>query len=283
MKLNLGYCVSLPLIRQFHNPEYSIKDKRLVKNLSKKFNSIQIMFLKSKLNSEELIEIKKLIIPYKNIFVHATYKINIGAELLPSKNDLYNTSIENLLNELEYSQLINAKGIVLHMGKNVKNKFNSDHIYNNMIKFIIELFNKLTLKNKSFQILLETPAGQSGEMCSNLIDFVEFIQKFKNQKFYSSFGICIDTCHIFQAGYDINNDKIIDQLHQIFYPIKDKIKLIHLNDSNNSVGQHIDRHAQIGHGHIHTDKLIKFIYPYYKIPMILETIPPYDNQIKLLS
>ena len=150
------------------------------------------------------------------------------------------------------------------------------------LKFIIELFRKLKSKKYKINLLLETCAGQKGEMLSNLEDFVEFIQKFKDLYFYDQLNICIDTCHIFQAGYDINDDKIIKEIHKIFKPVKDKIKLLHLNDSFNKVGQRIDRHAQIGNGYINVDKLIKFIYPYRNIPMILETMPPYDQQIKLL-
>ncbi len=56
-----------------------------------------------------------------------------------------------------------------------------------------------------------------------------------------------------------------------------------MNDSYHQVGQHLDRHEQIGRGYIEVDQLIKFIFPYRNIPMILETQPPYTNQIKLLE
>ncbi len=88
---------------------------------------------------------------------------------------------------------------------------------------------------------------------------------------------------MFQAGYDFNNTEIITQVHKILEPIKKKILLIHLNDSFNSVGKRIDRHEQIGRGQIQTDKLIKFILPYKKIPMILETVGPYEEQISKLT
>ena len=131
-------------------------------------------------------------------------------------------------------------------------------------------------------ILFETPAGQGGEMCWKLEDFVDFILIFRNQQLYNKIGICLDTCHIFQAGYDINNKTVIKKLHEILNPVKDKIRLIHLNDSTNELGKHVDRHAQIGTGYIRTDRLIKFILPYVNIPMILETQPPYIKQIDLL-
>ena len=169
------------------------------------------------------------------------------------------------------------------MGKNVKKKFDPDNVYNNMVKFIIELFSRLSRKKNTIPILLETPAGQGGEMCWNLDEFVEFIEKFSKLYFYKQLCICLDTCHIFQAGYDFNNIQVINSVHQILNPIKDKISLIHLNDSFHPVGYHIDRHEQIGQGQIQINQLIKFIYPYKSIPMILETVGPYEKQIKLIQ
>ena len=282
MKLNLGYSTSFPINYNAEIPEYSVENKNLIDKLSNKFNTLQIMFSKSKLTTVELKDIKKIIVNYKYIYIHASYQINMGADLIPSQTDLYNTGLDIFINEIIYAQKIKASGIVIHLGKNVKKRYDNDHIYNNMVKFIIELFNKLKTKKIKIPILLETPAGQGGEMCFNLNDFVDFIVKFKSQYFYSQLGICLDTCHIFQAGYDLNSDNVINELHKLLNPLKDKIKLIHLNDSFYPVGQHIDRHQQIGKGNINVNKLIKFIYPYYKIPMVLETLPPFDNQIKEL-
>lgn len=283
VKIKLGYGISLPIEYDKDIPEYSVENKTLIEKLSSSFDCIQVMFSKSTINSDELNEIKTLLKNYKLIYVHASYQINMGAELLPSQTDLYNTGIDILLNELELAKKINAKGIVLHMGKNVKNKYDPIIIYNNMVKFIIELFKKLNKKNNSVQILLETPAGQGGEMCWDIKEFVEFVNNFSQQYFYPQLGICLDTCHMFQAGLDFNNNNLIIQVHKILEPVKDKIKLIHLNDSYHPVGSRIDRHEQIGHGYIQTTQLIKFILPYKSIPMILETVGPYDEQIKSIK
>lgn len=283
LKLKLGYGVGLPLDNQKDIPDYTTDNIKLIQKLSKKFDCIQIMFTKSKLISEEILQIKNIIKNYNIIFVHANYQINIGADLIPSHSDLYNTGIEIFFNEIILATKINSNGIVVHMGKNVSNRYDPTHIYNNMVKFIVELFKKLKSKNITLPILLETPAGQGGEMCWNLKEFVDFITRFKSQSFYLQLGVCIDTCHIFQAGYDLNNSKEIKYIHKILDPIKDKIKLIHLNDSYHSVGERIDRHEQIGKGQIQTDKLIEFILPYKSIPMILETVGPYDKQINNLT
>ncbi len=167
------------------------------------------------------------------------------------------------------------------MGKNVGKKNSNAHIYNNMVKFIIEIFARI-IKPK-LQILLETPAGQGGEMCWDLIEFVNFILKFKNLKYYKYLNVCLDTCHIFQAGYDLNNMQIIKQIHKILTPIKKKIQLIHINDSFNKVGMHIDRHEQIGKGFINVKNLVLFVIVYKFTPMILETSKPHKTQINKLE
>ncbi len=283
MKLKLGYGISLPINYDSDVPDYIVEDTKLIKSLASKFKCIQVMFTKSKLSKDEIKQIKLTVEDYSNIFIHASYQINIGADLFPTQTDLYNVGIDILLQEIEYGKRIDMDGIVLHTGKNVKKKFDPDFVYNNMVKFIIELFNKLETRKIKINLLIETCAGQGGEMLSDLKDFVEFIQRFSSLDFYSNIGICIDTCHIFQAGYDLNNNEVINQVHSIFEPVKNKIKLIHLNDSYHQVGQNLDRHEQIGRGNIEVDQLIKFILPYKNIPMILETKPPYDNQIDLLS
>jgi deoxyribonuclease-4 len=283
-KLKLGFSINLPIIydKKLDSSITNIIENK-IKYFSKNFECIQIMFTKSKLSFNEIKDIKFMIKYYKYIYIHASYQINIGSDLIPIQNDLYSIGIEILLNEIEYAIKINANGIILHMGKNVKNRYNPSHIYNNMVIFIIELFKKLKFKKIKIPILLETPSGQGGDMCWDLLEFVEFIIRFKSQLFYSQLCICIDTCHIFQAGYDLNNLKIIKEIHKIFEPIKEKIILIHLNDSLYKVGSKIDRHEQIGLGYIKTKKLIKFIQPYKLIPMILETKGPYKEQINKLK
>lgn len=283
VKIKLGYGISLPVEFDKEIPDYSVENIKLIKKLSKKFDCVQVMFSKTYISTQELQEINSIIKNYKLIYVHASYQINIGAEMLPSQTDLYNSGLDILLNEINLAKKINAKGIVLHMGKNVKNKSDPIIIYNNMVKFVIELFRKLSKTPNNIQILLETPAGQGGEMCWDINEFVEFIRNFSQQYFYPQLKICLDTCHMFQAGLDFNNSNVIDQVHRILEPVKDKIGLVHLNDSYHPVGSRIDRHEQIGRGYINPSQLVKFIYPYKCVPMILETVGPYDDQIKLIK
>lgn len=281
--MQIGYSISMPLNYTSEIPEYSVEDIDIIKSMSKKFPCVQVMFTKNILTKEEIKSINYILSSYKKIYVHASYQINMGSDLIPSQTDLYNVGIDILLNEIEYGVKIGMKAIVLHTGKNVKKQYDPNYVYNNMVKFIIELFRKLKSKKLDITLLLETPAGQGGEMLFELDELVNFILRFKNLYFYDNLNLCLDTCHIFQAGYDLNSDKVIKQIHKTLEPVKDKIQLIHLNDSYHQVGQHIDRHEQIGNGHIQLNQLIKFILPYKNVPMILETRPPYDIQISLLE
>ena len=298
MKLNIGISISLPINwdfeksqSQYYNKSSTKKELDMnYKSIFTNFNSLQIMFSKNNLSNIDVLNIKKLIkkIKYKYIFIHGSYQINIGSEPIILANNLYNPGLDIFITEIKNSINIGATGIIVHMGKNVKNQYDPNNVYNNMVNFVVQLFNnikknKLFSKSKKFMILFETPAGQGGEMCSDINEIVNFIQIFKPTDFYSNIGLCIDTCHIFQAGYNLNNKTEIKKIHQILEPIKDKIKVIHLNESVYSVGLHLDRHEQLGKGHILIDNLIKFILPYKNLPLILETKPPYDNQIKLLN
>ena len=295
--LNLGISITLPVNWNFITPEYS-NDLPVDKNndefinipVMKNFNSLQIMFSKINLLKTDILNIKQFVrkIKYKYVYIHASYQINIGTEPVLTKDNLYNPGLDIFLTEIKNAINVGADGIIVHMGKNVKNQYEPDDVYNNMINFVIQLFNeikknKIFKKSKNFMILFETPAGQGGEMCSDINEIVNFIQIFKPTDFYNNIGLCIDTCHLFQAGHNLNDKLEIKKIHQILNPIKDKIKVIHLNDSYHSVGKRLDRHEQIGKGHILTDNLMKFILPYKNLPLILETKPPYENQINSLN
>ena len=265
--LNIGF--SIDINNENHN--YKISDN---------INSIQFMFNIKKLSIEELNNIKKIIANNKhieNIFIHSSYRINIGSDFIINNNDFYSNSYELLLNEVEYMHKLKINNIILHTGKNKKGLISYDHILNNMRNFI-----KYTLNNIDINIILETSSGQGNETLYDLDEFVHFIQSFKNEKNYNKLFICIDTCHIFQAGYNINKSSVIKEVHNIFKPVKDKIKLIHLNSSVYDVGNKIDRHANIGEGYIKTSKLKKFASEYKNAILILETSEPFDEQIRLL-
>ncbi len=132
-------------------------------------------------------------------------------------------------------------------------------------------------KELDIKILIETSTGQGSEMCYDINEFAMFFKKIKNNRI----GICLDTCHIFNAGYDIRTKKTTENYLKNF---EDKIginsiKLIHLNDSYNDIGKHIDRHQNIGRGYIGIEgiKQIIMFFTSLNIPIVLETPDEYIN------
>ena len=273
MKLNLGIHLSVP------------NNLTVPKKIG---NSLQLMFNKNKLSSDDIKYIKSILYSsnkrnYKFIFIHASYLINMASDFLSSSSQhLYNPSLDIFLTQINIAQKLKVDGIIVHLGKNVKERTDPDIVYNNMVNFMLQILKKLPPKN-TLKIILETPAGQRGDMCFNLDQFVNFILIFKNTPYYKHVAICIDTCHIFQAGYDLNNDSIINKVHTIFTPVKEKIVMLHLNNSYHPYNSHIDRHESLNKGFINIDKLKKFIKPFKHLPMILETSPPYEEQIELIQ
>ncbi len=159
-----------------------------------------------------------------------------------------------------------------------------------MYSSLVYLHNK-TKEFKDVKILLETSTGQGTEMCYKLEDLAHFYRKFSsndNKELKSRIKLCIDTCHIFSAGYNIRDTngvrnylEAFDELIGIKY-----VRLIHLNDSRVDLGDKKDRHANIGKGYIGYTGL-KLMFEYFKkldVPIILETPGcVFVKEIKLLK
>ncbi|MBR6579809.1 MAG: deoxyribonuclease IV [Ruminococcus sp.] len=152
------------------------------------------------------------------------------------------------------------------------------------IKLITEQLNQCLTEGQTTTVLLETMAGKGSEMGRTfdelraIIDGVELKHKL---------GVCLDTCHVWDGGYDIVNnlDGVLEEFDKIIG--LEHLKAIHLNDSMNPMGSHKDRHAKIGEGQIGADALIRVInHPKLKnLPFILETpndIEGYAREIKFL-
>ena len=152
------------------------------------------------------------------------------------------------------------------------------------IKLITEQLNECLTAEQTTTVLLETMAGKGSEMgrCFEeiraIIDGVELENKL---------GVCLDTCHVWDGGYDIVNnlDGVLEEFDRVIG--LHRLKAIHLNDSLNPMGSHKDRHAKIGEGQIGADALIRVInHPMLKnLPFILETpndIEGYAKEIKFL-
>lgn len=199
--------------------------------------------------------------------VHASYTINIA------KNwDFHSWWLKQLIMEINLAHKIDAIGVVLHIGKQLD--LEKTVAINNMYTALEYVLSKTS--NTSMKILLETSSGQGSEMFKNIKELGDFTKKiYKMFNHSDRLGICVDTCHIFAAGYDIrgktNISKFIEEFDQIVG--LDKIKLIHLNDSKNDLGSNLDRHENYDKGLIGKNSiiLISHFFQSLGVPIILET------------
>ena len=225
--------------------------------------------------TEEAIELMRDKIDINNVIVHAPYIINLA-----SSNDF---AVDFLKQELKRVEQLKMTKLVLHPGSSVKLSREEG------IKNIIDNLNKVG--QSKVLILLETMAGKGTELGKNFLEIKEIIDGVNYP-----IGVCLDTCHINDAGYDLTNfDKILDLFDDIIG--LDKLKCVHINDSKNLINTHKDRHENIGYGTIGFDNLIKIIYhdKLKGIPKILETpyvskddtskeklYPPYKFEIEMI-
>jgi len=210
-----------------------------------------------------------------NLFLvsHGTYLLNCATK------DKWDFKIESVMNELIYAEKIGAIGSVFHTGKHLK--FPIEECINNMYEFISIIIQKLQDLNSSSIFILETCASCGTELLSDLIDFGAFYNSFTEiQK--KNFKICIDTCHIFSAGYSL---KTIQETQNVIDIVDNNIgwnnvAVIHLNDSKKDCGCCVDRHENLCCGFItkEIDEGLKYFVKHcysLKIPLILET--PYED------
>ncbi|MBO0995227.1 deoxyribonuclease IV [Bacillus sp. SD088] len=217
------------------------------------------------------------------IIVHAPYIINIGNSVKPETFEL---GVNFLRSEIERTEAIGAKQIVLHPGAHVGEGAEKG------IQKIIEGLNEVLTADQNVQIALETMAGKGSE-CGR--SFEELAKIFDGVHLNDKLSVCFDTCHTHDAGYDIvqDFDGVLDEFDRTIGI--ERIKVLHINDSKNERGARKDRHQNIGLGHIGFPALHYIInHPQFTdIPKILETPyvgedkknkkPPYKYEIDMLK
>ena len=231
-------------------------------------------------NEEEAAKCKQYI-EINNLFLvsHATYLLN-SATL-----EKWSDKIASAMNDLIYAEKVGAIGSIFHVGKHLKQSI-EDGI-EIMYEFISTVIAELQKINSKSIYILETCASQGSELLSNLEDFGKFYHRF-NDKQKENLKICIDTCHVFAAGYSLKSE--IDAI--IFIEIVQEnigwnnIAVIHLNDSKKDVGCCVDRHENLCMGCIGQDDenglktIVNHCYS-LKIPLILETPHDEDNMYEV--
>ena len=239
------------------------------------------MSFRKPLNECKIEEARALIkeagIDESKIVVHGPYFIN-GANIKPETFDM---SVEALVRELQRTEAFGCSMMVLHPGSHVNNGV---EVGINSLDRCLDL--ALAKDGTNVKIAIETKAGKGAEIG---ITFEQVRAIIDGCKYPERLGVCLDTCHIHDAGYDVFDvDNILSEFDRIIG--LDRLLCVHINDSKNVRGAHKDRHENLGYGEIGFEVLNKFVHHplLVNIPKILETPyiyekPPYKQEIDMLK
>lgn len=211
---------------------------------------------------------------FGKLVAHAPYTMNLCA----AKENVRSFSMEMFQDDLKRMDYLPGNYYNFHPGSHVGQGAEQG------IEMIAEALNGALFEEQTTTVLLETMAGKGSEVgrsfeeLRRIIDLVDLDDKL---------GVCLDTCHIWDGGYDVVDhlDDVLNEFDQVIG--LDRLKAIHLNDSMNPLGAHKDRHEKIGQGHLGLEAITRIInHPALKeLPFILETPNDdegYTNEIAML-
>ncbi len=195
---------------------------------------------------------------------HSSYLINIGSP----KDELLVKSRNSLQEETKRCNLLGIPNLVFHPGSHVGSgeEPGMDRIAENMNKVLA------SISDNTVTLCLETTAGQGSNLGYTFEQLAYTMDRIEDR---DHVGVCLDTCHIFAAGYPITDPKDYRKTIKHFDSVigLDKLKIVHANDSKTELGSKKDRHEHIGEGHIGIEAFANFVNDrrFRKIPFILET------------
>ncbi len=202
---------------------------------------------------------------FGQLICHAPYTLNPSS----SKEEVREFAKQVFKEDIELLELFPNSLYNFHPGSHVGQGVEIG------IKETIDILNEVMYEGMKTTILLETMAGKGSEIGSN---FSELKQIMDGVKYKDNIGVCLDTCHVWDAGYDLFNkyDEVFNEFDAIIG--LNKLKAMHLNDSKNPLGSHKDRHEIIGKGFIGIDVFKRIVNDkrFDGIPMCLET--PHTNE-----
>lgn len=211
---------------------------------------------------------------FGKILAHAPYTLN-ACSADPKNREF---AIEIMKDDLKRMEYIPGNLYNFHPGSHVKQGAEVG------IQYIADALNEILTEDQTTIVLLETMSGKGTEVGRNFQEIAEIISKVNLKE---KMGVCLDTCHIHDAGYDIVNDldNVLDEFDKIIG--LERLKAIHLNDSKNPFESHKDRHETIGNGYIGLDAITRIInHPKLRnLPFYLETpneLDGYKKEIQLL-
>ena len=212
---------------------------------------------------------------FSQVLAHAPYTLNPCSKDERTREFAYEAMTDDL-RRMEY------------LPNNLYNFHPGSHVGQGVekgIELIAEHLNKVLYKEMTTTVLLETMAGKGSEVGSRFEELRAIIDRVELNK---KLGVCLDTCHVFDGGYDIkdNLDGVLGEFDNIIG--LDRLKAVHLNDSKNPLGSHKDRHEKIGEGNIGLDAFERIVtHPVIKnLPCFLETpneLDGYAKEIALLK
>ncbi len=208
------------------------------------------------------------------IIAHAPYTLNA-------------CSADERTRELAHMIMSDDLARLEHVPGNYYNFHPGSHVKQGVevgIDYIVKLLNEIITPEQKTTVLLETMAGKGSEIGRTFEELRAIIDRVECKE---KIGVCLDTCHIFDGGYDIVNnlDGVFEEFDNVIG--LDKLYAVHLNDSKNPLGNHKDRHELIGKGNIGIDAIAAFInYSAVRnLPIVLETpndLPGYKQEIAML-
>lgn len=209
---------------------------------------------------------------FGKIVAHAPYTLNAaGAE-----ERVREFAYETFKDDLQRMEYVPGNYYNFHPGSHVGQGAEKG------IELIADILNRVLFPEMTTTVLLETMAGKGSEIGRSFEEIRAIIDKVELDE---KLGVCLDTCHISDGGYDIisNTDAVLEEFDRIIG--LDRLKAIHLNDSMNPMGAHKDRHAKIGEGHIGFEALMRFIkHPAIDgLPINLETPNEIDGYAKEIA
>jgi deoxyribonuclease IV len=210
-----------------------------------------------------------------SVCVHMPYLPNLSSP----DSELYNKSINSLAGEIKRCGILSIPYLVIHLGSHLGK--GSDNAISQIVKacsFALDHYkSSSTQYGNSVTILFENSAGQKNNIGSKFEEIRLILDKLNSS---GEFGVCLDTCHAFAAGYDLhtedNVNATIDQFNNII-GLKE-LKMVHLNDSKDKINSNRDRHEHIGFGNIGKEGF-KALFKHkaiMRLPLIMET--PNDDK-----
>lgn len=205
------------------------------------------------------------------IVAHGSYTVNPCA----AKEQVRAFAFQALAEDLQRMERTPGQLFNIHPGSHVKQGAQKG------IELIAEVLNAVLAPEQTTTLLLETMAGKGTEVGRSFEELAAIIERVELD---SHVGVCLDTCHVWDAGYDIVNDLdgVLEEFDQVIG--LERLRALHINDSLNPLGAHKDRHARIGEGRIGSEALAAVVaHPQLRgLPCILETpneLPGYAQEI----